>query len=48
MCCATFVGTFNLAYAFSISLLQVKRYWLNSDGADVVTHIIDNFLLDLK
>ncbi|XP_062078599.1 putative lipase C4A8.10 [Humulus lupulus] len=28
--------------------IQVKRYWLNSDGADVVSHIIDNFLLDLK
>lgn len=25
--------------------IQVKRYWLNSDGADVVSHIIDNFLL---
>ncbi|KAL5549037.1 hypothetical protein UlMin_004268 [Ulmus minor] len=27
------------------STIQVKRYWLNSDGADVVYHIIDNFLL---
>lgn len=25
--------------------IQVKRYWLNSDGADVVFHIIDCFLL---
>ncbi|KAM6552822.1 hypothetical protein CsatB_013584 [Cannabis sativa] len=25
--------------------IQVKRYWLNSDGVDVVRHIIDNFLL---
>ncbi|XP_061993044.1 uncharacterized protein LOC133710919 [Rosa rugosa] len=25
--------------------IQVKRYWLNSDGADVVFHIIDYFLL---
>lgn len=24
---------------------QVKTYWLNSDGADVVYHMIDNFLL---
>ncbi|XAR51197.1 hypothetical protein NMG60_11005754 [Bertholletia excelsa] len=25
--------------------IQVKTYWLNSDGADVVLHMIDNFLL---
>ncbi|XP_022858051.1 uncharacterized protein LOC111378976 isoform X3 [Olea europaea var. sylvestris] len=25
--------------------IQVKSYWLNSDGADVVQHMIDNFLL---
>ncbi|KDP43809.1 hypothetical protein JCGZ_23017 [Jatropha curcas] len=25
--------------------IQVKTYWLNSDGADVVFHMIDNFLL---
>ncbi|MED6170268.1 hypothetical protein PIB30_029127 [Stylosanthes scabra] len=25
--------------------IQVKTYWLNSDGADVVYHMIDNFLL---
>ncbi|KAL0013360.1 hypothetical protein SO802_000429 [Lithocarpus litseifolius] len=25
--------------------IQVKSYWLNSDGADVVNHMIDNFLL---
>lgn len=25
--------------------IQVKSYWLNSDGADVVDHMIDNFLL---
>ncbi|KAF5813228.1 putative alpha/Beta hydrolase [Helianthus annuus] len=25
--------------------IQVKNYWLNSDGADVVLHMIDNFLL---
>ncbi|KAL6191618.1 hypothetical protein ACLB2K_038008 [Fragaria x ananassa] len=25
--------------------IQVKRYWLNSDGADVVFHIIDYFVL---
>ncbi|KAA8522776.1 hypothetical protein F0562_009199 [Nyssa sinensis] len=25
--------------------IQVKSYWLNSDGADVVLHMIDNFLL---
>ncbi|XP_059459755.1 uncharacterized protein LOC132189180 [Corylus avellana] len=25
--------------------IQVKSYWLNSDGADVVFHMIDNFLL---
>ncbi|KAM0989419.1 hypothetical protein ACFX15_012842 [Malus domestica] len=25
--------------------IQVKSYWLNSDGADVVFHIIDSFLL---
>lgn len=24
--------------------IQVKSYWLNSDGADVVSHMIDNFL----
>lgn len=24
--------------------IQVKSYWLNSDGADVVQHMIDNFL----
>ncbi|KAL3819535.1 hypothetical protein ACJIZ3_005440 [Penstemon smallii] len=27
------------------STIQVKSYWLNSDGADVVQHMIDNFLL---
>ncbi|KAI4344380.1 hypothetical protein L6164_011614 [Bauhinia variegata] len=27
------------------STIQVKTYWLNSDGADVVFHMIDNFLL---
>lgn len=27
------------------STIQVKSYWLNSDGADVVLHMIDNFLL---
>ncbi|XP_021284937.1 uncharacterized protein LOC110417071 isoform X2 [Herrania umbratica] len=25
--------------------IQVKNYWVNSDGADVVQHMIDNFLL---
>ncbi|XP_051151769.1 putative lipase ROG1 [Andrographis paniculata] len=25
--------------------IQVKSYWLNSDGADVVQHMIDNFVL---
>ncbi|KAK0571986.1 hypothetical protein LWI29_024437 [Acer saccharum] len=25
--------------------IQVKSYWLNSDGADVVFHMMDNFLL---
>lgn len=25
--------------------IQVKSYWLNSDGTDVVFHMIDNFLL---
>ncbi|XP_009606833.1 uncharacterized protein LOC107791666 [Nicotiana tabacum] len=25
--------------------IQVKTYWLNSDGADVIEHMIDNFLL---
>ncbi|KAI3496164.1 hypothetical protein L1887_38517 [Cichorium endivia] len=25
--------------------IQVKSYWLNSDGADVVLHMIDNFVL---
>ncbi|KAA8535490.1 hypothetical protein F0562_030493 [Nyssa sinensis] len=25
--------------------IQVNSYWLNSDGADVVLHMIDNFLL---
>ncbi|XP_022135222.1 putative lipase YDR444W [Momordica charantia] len=25
--------------------IQVKSYWLNSDGADVVFHMIDNFVL---
>ncbi|ONK69643.1 uncharacterized protein A4U43_C05F25220 [Asparagus officinalis] len=25
--------------------IQVKSYWLNSDGVDVVTHMIDNFLI---
>ncbi|KAL6525449.1 hypothetical protein OROHE_015756 [Orobanche hederae] len=24
--------------------IQVKSYWLNSDGADVIQHMIDNFL----
>ncbi|KAK7847157.1 hypothetical protein CFP56_007042 [Quercus suber] len=28
-----------------ISVDSVKSYWLNSDGADVVFHMIDNFLL---
>ncbi|CAH1429182.1 unnamed protein product [Lactuca virosa] len=27
------------------STIQVKSYWLNSDGADVVLHMIDNFVL---
>lgn len=27
------------------STIQVKSYWLNSDGADVVYHMIDNFHL---
>ncbi|CAK9329809.1 unnamed protein product [Citrullus colocynthis] len=27
------------------STIQVKSYWLNSDGADVVFHMIDNFVL---
>ncbi|KAI3811396.1 hypothetical protein L1987_21117 [Smallanthus sonchifolius] len=27
------------------STIQVKIYWLNSDGADVVLHMIDNFRL---
>ncbi|KAF6138545.1 hypothetical protein GIB67_022579 [Kingdonia uniflora] len=27
------------------STIQVKSYWLNSDGADVVLHMIDNFHL---
>ncbi|OVA16314.1 protein of unknown function DUF676 [Macleaya cordata] len=27
------------------STINVKRYWINSDGADVVFHMIDNFLL---
>ncbi|KAI3801659.1 hypothetical protein L1987_29769 [Smallanthus sonchifolius] len=27
------------------STIQVKIYWLNSDGADVVLHMIDNFCL---
>ncbi|KAB2040670.1 hypothetical protein ES319_D02G099400v1 [Gossypium barbadense] len=27
------------------STIQVKSYWVNSDGADVVQHMIDNFLL---
>ncbi|KAK1276015.1 hypothetical protein QJS04_geneDACA003977 [Acorus gramineus] len=27
------------------STIQVKSYWLNSDGADVVLHMIDNFLV---
>ncbi|KAJ4709374.1 alpha/beta-Hydrolases superfamily protein [Melia azedarach] len=26
------------------STIQVKSYWLNSDGADVIFHMIDNFL----
>ncbi|GMH16635.1 hypothetical protein Nepgr_018476 [Nepenthes gracilis] len=25
--------------------IQVKSYWVNSDGADVIFHMIDNFLL---
>ncbi|GAB2219152.1 hypothetical protein Droror1_Dr00006782 [Drosera rotundifolia] len=25
--------------------IQVNRYWLNSDGADVIFHMIDNFVL---
>ncbi|GAB4853597.1 hypothetical protein Ancab_017788 [Ancistrocladus abbreviatus] len=25
--------------------IQVKSYWLNSDGADVIFHMIDHFLL---
>ncbi|XP_057787743.1 uncharacterized protein LOC131004979 [Salvia miltiorrhiza] len=25
--------------------IQVKSYWLNSDGADVVQHMIDNFVM---
>ncbi|KAM0874552.1 hypothetical protein ACQ4PT_034805 [Festuca glaucescens] len=24
--------------------IQVKSYWLNSDGADVINHMMDNFL----
>uniref|UniRef100_A0A453RSE8 DUF676 domain-containing protein n=1 Tax=Aegilops tauschii subsp. strangulata TaxID=200361 RepID=A0A453RSE8_AEGTS len=25
--------------------IQVKSYWLNSDGADVISHMMDNFLV---
>lgn len=25
--------------------IQVKSYWLNSDGADVINHMMDNFLI---
>ncbi|CAI9098572.1 OLC1v1035242C1 [Oldenlandia corymbosa var. corymbosa] len=25
--------------------IQVNRYWMNSDGADVVEHVIDNFIV---
>ncbi|XP_052202401.1 putative lipase ROG1 [Diospyros lotus] len=27
------------------STIQVKTYWLNSDGTDVIQHMVDNFLL---
>uniref|UniRef100_A0A1D1YDE0 Putative lipase ROG1 n=1 Tax=Anthurium amnicola TaxID=1678845 RepID=A0A1D1YDE0_9ARAE len=27
------------------STIQVKSYWINSDGADVIYHMIDNFLI---
>lgn len=27
------------------STIQVKSYWMHSDGADVITHIMDNFRL---
>ncbi|XP_078434012.1 uncharacterized protein LOC144705275 isoform X2 [Wolffia australiana] len=27
------------------STIQVKTYWMNSDGADVIAHIIDRFLV---
>jgi len=25
--------------------IQVKSYWLNSDGADVINHMMDNFII---
>ncbi|ONM04414.1 alpha/beta-Hydrolases superfamily protein [Zea mays] len=25
--------------------IQVKSYWLNSDGADVINHMMDNFIV---
>jgi hypothetical protein len=30
---------------FAHSAIQVKTYLLNSDGADVISHMIDNFVL---
>lgn len=30
---------------FALKYVQVKSYWMNSDGADVVFHMIDNFLV---
>jgi hypothetical protein len=27
------------------SLCQVKSYWLNSDGADVINHMMDHFII---
>uniref|UniRef100_A0A1D1YD54 Putative lipase YOR059C n=1 Tax=Anthurium amnicola TaxID=1678845 RepID=A0A1D1YD54_9ARAE len=30
---------------FAHTTIQVKTYWMNSDGADVIFHMIDNFLL---
>jgi len=31
-------------FPFLPSVLQVKTYFLNSDGADVIFHMIDHFI----
>lgn len=43
--CCMYVTTFLIMTNFGFISFKVKSYWLNSDGRDVIFHMIDNFLL---